>query len=497
MADTDTTFCANCGTRISARARFCPSCGSDQGEFKVGEPEPAEAPAPPEPTPAPPEPEPAQGEPDPPLAEPEPSPEPAPPPAPAPPKPAEPAPATEAGDAEPAESVRPTTTQRIGRVDPQAAELSELLVARLAVPGLIGAALAALIAAAGVLAVGLVVALITPDASNLGRLGVDGNVVTEGFRQAVGTLLAPTVATMRFTPMLLVAVPIAAVALAVRTQLGRTAQAKPLVRVGWAVAVAPLFALLMLAFAVLGDVEVGGAFGLGLLWGVVGGLLAVAGELPPSETSNPLVTRALAASGAALRPLAAVGLLLAALGLAGWLAQVGSDADDVRFGRSAAVAVIEETAYAGEHAVGLATLGAGARVRADAEGALGLPFPVDDPAAVPGPDGALRIFSYSGPLPAYLLLPAIIVLMGALALSALYAGFAAARAAGAAELIPAAGWGALTGPLWAVAMAVATALAGGAFHGDADSGSVVTLYLFAGAALGAAGGALSAQRAPA
>ncbi len=471
MAATDVMHCANCGTRISNRARFCPVCGARQEDFAL--PKPVVPPPAPEPVVPPPAPEPVP-----------PPPEPvAPPPQPPPP---EPAPA--------AAPPRPAATERIARVDPQAGELSELLVARLAVPGMIGAALAAVMAAVGVLAAGLVLAAITPDASILGQLGTDANVVTEGFRQAVGTLLAPVVG-VRLAPMLLLAIPLVAVVLAVRSQLHRTADARPLVRVAWAAASAPLFALLMLALAVLGDVDVGGAFGLGLLWGLLGALAAVVPVLPPSTAErSPLAGTALAASRAALRPLAVVLVVFTALGLIGWLAQVGSGVDEVRLGRSAPTALIEEAAFAGEHSVHLAALGAGARFRTDAGGALGLPFAVDDATAVPGPDGRLRIFSYSGPLPAYLVLPAIVVLMGLLALGALYAGFTAARATGAATLPAAAGWGAITGPLWAVAMAIAVALAGGAFHGEADAGSVVALYLLGGAALGAAGGALAAPR---
>ena len=61
----------------------------------------------------------------------------------------------------------------------------------LAVPGVVAAGLAALAAAAAVLVAGLLIALATPDASILGFVGRDGGLLTEGFRQAVSTLLAP------------------------------------------------------------------------------------------------------------------------------------------------------------------------------------------------------------------------------------------------------------------------------------------------------------------
>jgi hypothetical protein len=94
-------------------------------------------------------------------------------------------------------------------------------------------------------------------------------------------------------------------------------------------------------------------------------------------------------------------------------------------------------------------------------------------------------------------LPALIVLMALLGLGAIYAGFAAARATGAQTLALSAAWGALTGPTWAIGMAILTALAGGLFHGDADGGSVFGVFLLGGAALGAVGGALAHTPAPA
>jgi hypothetical protein len=167
---------------------------------------------------------------------------------------------------------------------------------------------------------------------------------------------------------------------------------------------------------------------------------------------------------------------------------VARDAGDVRANRSAATALIEEAVFAGEHGVNLTALAAGARFAADENLALGLPFPVEDYNEVPGPDGGFRIFAYDDQLPAYVLLPAMILLMALLALAALYAGFAAARAARAGSLAAGTAWGAITGPAWGLAMVVLVVLAGGLFHGDADDTSV---FLLGGALLGAAGGALA------
>jgi hypothetical protein len=538
MAGTETRFCANCGERISVRSRFCPSCGARQEDFLVSDPEvEAESGAVPDP-PAAEELRAQEAEPDPPAA-----PDP---PAPAPPRAGEPRaipepaaaeelraheaepaavpdpPAAEelrAQEAEPpaAEELRaqPPRTEplreRIGRVDPQAGELSELLVGHLAVPGVVAAGLAALAAAGAVLVAGLIIALATPDASILGLVGRGGGVVSEAFRQAVSTLLAPVIdtgplssASGRIAPMIFVAIPIGAVALATRWQLHRTEGARPAARIAWAAVVGLPFGLLMLAFAVLGgssDVanvspSAGSAFGLGLLWGVVGGALGAATALPLEGAADgrrvpALAGRVLTASTATLRPLGALLLACSALGLVGWIVQVGADVDEVRAGRSTAAALVEESLFVGEHGVHLAALASGARFTADANGALGLPFPVDKASDVPGRDGGLRIFSYTDAMPAYVFLPALVLLFGLLILAALYAGFAAARAVGAATPVLGAAWGAVTGPAWAIAMSILISLAGGLFHGDADGGSVFGLFLLLGALLGAGGGALA------
>ena len=405
--------------------------------------------------------------------------------------------------------------ERIGRVDPQAGELSELLRERLALPGIVAAGIAAGTSAAIVLAAGLLIALITPDASILGTVGQDASIITEGFRHAVGTLLTAMVdpgllisGSRRIHPMLLLAIPLSALIFTTRWQLHRTEGAPPLARLGWAAVVALPFGLLMLAFAIIGgetettDISPspGSAFALGVMWGAIGGLIGAATKLPLAESRTRIPTTVqtvLTATVATLRPLAAVLVTCTAIGLVGWLVQVGADAGGVRNERSAATALIEEATFAGEHGVHLTALAAGARFRADANGPLGLPFPVADANDVPGRGGAFRIFSYDDALPAYVLLLALVLLMGLVTLGALYAGFAAARAVKAGSVATGAAWGAITGPAWAVAMALLVILAGGLFHGDADDASVFGVFLLGGALLGAAGGALSVSGQPA
>src|SRR5204862_120269 len=82
------------------------------------------------------------------------------------------------------------------------------------------------------------------------------------------------------------------------------------------------------------------------------------------------VGRVLTAATATVRPLGALLIACSALGLVGWIVQVGADVDQVRAGRSTATALVEESLFVGEHGVHLAALGVGARFTADANGAL-------------------------------------------------------------------------------------------------------------------------------
>ena len=199
-------------------------------------------------------------------------------------------------------SARPADPLRRRRLaaDPQAGELTELLRQRLALPGIVAAAIAGGVSAGDrARSPGCCIALITPDASILGSLGIDASLVTEAFRQAVGTLLTAMVeepgllvsGTRRIHPLLLLAIPLGALILTTRWQLYRTEGAPPLARLGWAALVAVPFALLMLVFAVIGgdsdttriSPSAGSAFALGLLWGVLGGLIGAATKLPLDE----------------------------------------------------------------------------------------------------------------------------------------------------------------------------------------------------------------------
>ena len=126
-----------------------------------------------------------------------------------------------------------------------------------------------------------------------------------------------------------------------------------------------------------------------------------------------------------------------AIALVGWLVQVGADAGDVRAGRSAPDGAdrgdrVRRRARRPPHRArggrdlppGRATARSGSRSRSTT------------PNDVPGSDGAFRIFAYNDELPAYVLLPALVILLSLVALGALYAGFAAARGGRRADRSP-------------------------------------------------------------
>jgi len=362
------------------------------------------------------------------------------------------------------------------------------------------ALLSALVAALACFVLGLLLAVALPDDSILGAMGRGVGLVTEAFGQAVGLLLVKfdSPGVERVTPFILVGVPIAACAIATLSQSGSTRGLGTRVRLAWGAAVGVPFGLLMLIAAVsTSDLEAsaGGAFLLGLIWGAIGGLIGMwmaihrdapetVGGLLPAQARRPaalLVT--------ILKPLLGVLAIAAILGTAIWWLQSIRDQDLARLDRSLPVSLVESTLFAGEHGVNYAALGAGVQFEIDE--AFLTPIPLNDPADV---EDEYRLFDYSEDMEGYFFVPLLIVLIALPALLALYAGFAAARKAGATQPGPAAAWGALVGPVWALAMVLLNAM-----HvkllGDPSGDSVFGLVLLGGAALGALGGLLASQAA--
>lgn len=415
-----------------------------------------------------------------------------------------------------------------------AAELARRVGAYLRRPGVAAALAGGVLAAAVTLAFGLVLAIAFPDDDSIiGVLGIDASTVTETFRQAASFLQVSFDAVPipgaadeslethgRITPLLLLAIPLGACALGGAAVLPRTHGMATSARLASCAGLAFTFALLMLICALASgeaDPSAGGTFFLALLWGGLGALLGTVlslrrkGEpplgLPVGSSRIPPALRPLGpAVAASLRPLGALLLVMGALGAGAWVTHVLIDDD----GENRARTAVEVALFAADHAVHFAELGALVSFEENAfensEGSeeIGLPAPSNDPEGVSDGDG-YRIFAYRDGLATYLFVPGVILLIALPLLLALYAGFATSRAAGpASSTLVAAAWGALVGPVWAIAMAILDALASKglnfealgesaelSFFGSARGASTFGLFLLIGAVLGGLGGLLA------
>lgn len=478
-------FCRSCGEQIPATAKFCEHCGADQARFQAEDPPPesatVELPAEP----------PAPG------VEPVPAPPPPPPPDPA---------------------SGPGVREKAERVAPGAEELVGQLATHLQAPGVALAGLAALIGLVLCLAAGLLLAIVLPNASFL-AVGGGAGLFKETLAQATSFSqanleLADFEVTVRTVPVLFVLIPILGVAAGVAALAARTVGMSQRERLLWAAAAGIPFAFLMLVVALtLGETEfalfdaelefsAGSVFGLSLLWGALGGVLGMLfalrkeGEAPPSLLP-PAAARYVGATWTALLPLLAALVVVGALGTAIWVVQEVRDDGYRDFPpRSAAIAVAEQIAYAGDHAIDILPLGAGADERL--EGLPAIPIDQDeyidlpsDPAASSASD--YNLFDFSDTMPAFLFVPMMTVLIAIPVLLALYAGFAVARRLGERRPDRAAAWGAIVGPVWAIAMVLLAALARKNVVGNPNGDSVFIAFLVGGVVLGAIGGLLAAQ----
>ncbi len=414
-----------------------------------------------------------------------------------------------------------------------AAELARRLGAQarrpaVAVP-LAGGALAALVTAA----FGLVMAVAFPDADSLlGALGTDANVVTETLRHSVSFLQVPFDSLSfpdtadagvdlhgRTAPLLLLAVPIGACALAAALLLVPRTRGKAMpARAGSCAGMVVAFATLMLIEALFsGDAKpsLPGTFFGALLWGGVGvcagAALALRRETPsaapdPSRPELPplagLIGRAAAAS---LRPLGVLLLITGLLGTAAWVTHSLVSYEDEE---NRARATVETALFAADHAVHFAELGAFVPfepAQEDFEEAA-LPAPTDESDEITG-DESYRIFAYRDALPAYQFVPGVILLIALPLLLALYAGFSVAGVVGTSRSPGlSAAWGAVVGPFWALAMLILDQLATKSLKiealgrseqisvfGSADGAGALLYFLLVGGVLGALGGLLAAS----
>jgi hypothetical protein len=399
----------------------------------------------------------------------------------------------------------PRISDRIEQVTPGAGEFAGELAAQLNTPGVMLALIVAGASAAACFVVGLVLAIALPDSSllSLETFAGDVGVLTEAFGQMLSLLL------VRFGfdgddfsthvgPLLFALVPAGAAAVTAATQAHRTRGMETWARIGWAAAAGVPFTLaVVVALVVAADLNpsAGGAILLGLLWvggGSAGGTLfalhregvALTGLVPAKAL--PAARTAVSA----LPPLLIVLAVMTVVGLAFSYVQTLRDLPYTTGDRSIPTALVDNTLLSVDNGVNYAALGAGVEFKAG----WGSPIPVDpaellDDFGESGGDG-FRLFDYSGALPPYVFVPLLILLIASVALGALYAGFTVAKTAGARSVGAAAGYGALTGPIWAI-VAVIAAAAHVKFLGYPDGDSVFVAFLLGGAVLGALGGLLS------
>ena len=486
-------LCGSCGGEIDADARFCRHCGAEQSAVSAS---PAASPPPPE-------------------------------------QPTQTLPRSSAAD-------------RVEQTAPGADDFAAALLSQLSTPAVVATLIAGAATAAVTVVAGLLVAVATTASSIIG--GVEASVVDEAMLQACALVGAAFSASggdadiaqglgvsfdIQTMPVVGLAVPIGAMALAVRRLLPRTADLPLFPRVGFAFASALPFALLMIIPATIAQAEddgvtftpdVGAVFGLSLLFGAIGAAIGA------RELVGQAVSQTIPRIGVLLRPVAdaaralVIAIALASVVMTGLVfVQTLRDAGDVKSDRSTVGAAVENSLYAVEHGVHGVELGTFARfdltnlaragvLLADEEAfesdgddeAIGLflALPVEKADELVNVDqdemeATYRIFDYENAMPSWAFILWVVILIPIPFLLALYAGFSTARTARAEGPAQAALWGALAGPVWAVALVLLNALVKGTelitVFGHADGDSVLG-WTFLVATVAAALGGLLATR---
>jgi hypothetical protein len=386
------------------------------------------------------------------------------------------------------------------------------------------AGLSALIGAAVCLAFALFLAIVLPATSYL-AIASDSDLLGEALAYAISFSQANMYIPwsgegLRTVPVLFALIPTLGVAAGVAVLAPRTHGIQVRERILWGAAAGLPFAALMAALCLgLGEFksarfETQVRFSADsvmthfLLWGSLGGLLGMLFDLRrrqelPAHPISPASARYVGAGWAALRPLLLALAVIGLLGTLAWARQaVHDDSYSIYPDRSTAVAIGEQIAYAGDHAINILPLGVGAREELD-----GLPALPIEPEDIPDvaserPDQGFSpsyfttygLFDYDGTMPPLLFVLTTVVLIGTPVLLALYAGFAVARRVGETRPARAAAWGALVGPVWALTMVLLTALARKGLFGDPTGDSVLVSFLLGGAILGAVGGLLAMRQ---
>jgi hypothetical protein len=496
---TGQVFCGECGTAMPSTGRFCPSCGAAQQSYTA-----SEQPAAPDGGAEPFRQGPQQG----------------------PPPPAgghhqappgawgaqQHAPHHDAAAA--ARRAAQGAARRVETVQPGAGELAAQLGQQLSTPGVVVAGLSGLVALAACLVVGLVFAIMTPDDSIIGSFSADTDVLGETLRLAVGTTMARFGEggfTTTVMPVLMLLVPLGASAVAAYLLTARTAGLSVWARLLWPMGTGPVIAVPMLILALVADADeasfsAGSVLLYSLLWGALGGF---AGTFVALRRSSPQMLQGLVppALSWGLRsvtvPLRTLGLLLAvtgAIGLAMWEVQSLRDEPFATGGRDIPNAFVENVLFVGEFAVVFAGLGTFSEVTS---GALPVDtsevdFSASEPDELSDAEDfaptseaeAVRLFAYSDALAPFVFIPMLIALIALPIIAALYAGFATARSMATPSQAASAGWGAVVGIVWALALVVIRAIGNvDVLVGDSLFGGV----LLVGTAAGAIGGLLAGQ----
>ena len=270
-------------------------------------------------------------------------------------------------------------------------------------------------------------------------------------------------------------------------------------RLGVAAGGAFVFAFLMIIPALLtGDINasVGQAFGYGLLWALIGSLTGTVLAAPPTAPADQVSPRARAAGSAIL---AALGRSASSCSSRPRSAPRSGSSRSRPTGARAGPArcrsrSIDTTLFAVDHGVHTLELGSlAAFERRGLEPAvLNLPLPAEEPADVISNGATYRLFDYRDGVSAIVFLLMLVLLVGLPLCGALLAGFTVARERAAATPLLAAAWGALVGPVWAIALALVNALLQDTLFGHAQGESVFGIVLVFGALVGALGGYLAA-----
>jgi hypothetical protein len=446
----------------------------------------------------------------------------------------------EPAPSEPQRDFRRPAADRVEQAAPGAGELARQVGAQFASPGVAAAGLAALLTAGLLVAAGMLLSVL-PSKNSL-FLFEQGSFVDKtllnvatvtsaplhlsGPRGAVGPSSAQTM------PMIFVLLPLGGMAAFTAAQRRRLSQLGTWRRLafgaGGAIPLAALVLVAALAASIGSDgfsakASAGPAFLLTLVWGAIGGLTGawwtldreargtVAAVVPPRARPG------LRAASATLRPLAVALALTTVIGTGIVVVQTLRDVAGIKNGRSAFAATIENALYAPEHGLHVLQLGSFVQFKAPSHDSLGVPIPVekideligpradstadfDDPLNVTFREPTVRLFDYGDAIPTGLFVLALLVFVAIPVLFALYAGFCAARAVAVATPMQAAAAGALTGPVWALALVILNGVAnktrGFALWGLGDGASTFAFALLIGATLGAVGGLLALKPAP-